>query len=500
MLVLLAALGAASPAAAQDGGAWSCEASALRGTVLGTSIEPIVANVGAATCAARRSSLVDTADLPVPLTATAISAATALTGQEDARARDRRAIGVGSVSGLRVSAANALPLADIVANVPPLDVLGLVQLDLRPALQALLQQRLLADLVSVDALTSYAFGTCVDGRPQLGGASTVTGLRVLGQPLGADQAVSQVVNLLNTTSIDASELDLTKIELPVLGPLVLPLVQAALQPALDALPPIAIPEALAHVAVTPAEQTRADGVLTQRALRVQVSLLGQSLVDLVLGEAVAGERAVSCAADAAGPSATELALGCTTRKLTLIDVVPDGRRVRFLGAADKSLAGEEVDIVLEATNDVVASPTVRPDGSFSASAPLPSRSVRSTDRARYVAKVGRQRSLNLKLERRMQVTGISTEAGVVTIAGRVTGPLARRAKDREVVVTRRLTCKRYEVVGRGMPRSDGTFRLRVPAPKGERASVYRLRSKVQKTAANRKLFPTFTLPRAVDLL
>ena len=137
-LVLLAAVGAASPAAAQDGGAWSCEASALRGTVLGTSIEPIVANVGAATCAAQRSSLVDTNALPAPLTATAVSAATALTGQEGARARDRRAVGVGSVSGLRVSAASALPLADIVANVPPLDVLGLVQLDLRPALQSLL--------------------------------------------------------------------------------------------------------------------------------------------------------------------------------------------------------------------------------------------------------------------------------------------------------------------------------------------------------------------------
>ena len=195
---------------------------------------------------------------------------------------------------------------------------------------------------------------------------------------------------------------------------------------------------------------------------------------------------------------SELVVGCARRRLVLIDVVPAGRRVRLYGAADKTLAGQVVNIVFQATNKVVARPVVGADGFFTATAPLPPRRLRGTNVARYVARLAQERSLNLKLARRMRVTGIRNAGGQVTIAGRVTAPRARAPRDRVIVLKRRVECGRYEVVGRTRYRADGRYRITVKAPADVRAAVYRLQTKVHATPRRGKLFPTFTLPRAID--
>jgi hypothetical protein len=111
--------------------------------------------------------------------------------------------------------------------------------------------------------------------------------------------------------------------------------------------------------------------------------------------------------------------------------------------------------------------------------------------------VGRERSLSLKLRRRMILSSIRSRAGKVTIAGRVVPPLG--APVRTVVLKRRISCKQTEVVKRFKPAADGSFRVTVKAPKGVGAAVYRLSTSVRKTRTNPKLYPTFTLPRAVEL-
>ena len=153
---------------------------------------------------------------------------------------------------------------------------------------------------------------------------------------------------------------------------------------------------------------------------MQVSLLGQSIADAVLGEARVSNASVACQQVAA----SQLALQCTTRKLVLIDVLERGGRVSLLGAADKSLIGRTVNIFFAVGGRRVASAVVQPDGFFRATAPLPPRSVRFTNLARYQARIGAERSLNLKLHRRMLVTSISSSGGNVTIKGRVIKPLA----------------------------------------------------------------------------
>jgi hypothetical protein len=513
--LVVAALTFAAPAA--NAAAFGCEASAVRGTVLGTAtFEPAVANRGAPACKTAAAGL--TAPLPALVTAAAVSANTTFTGPTGAQT----AGAAGGLADVRVLALPELPITLPTAQIS--DTLGSVtvpitgllstllgglvnvSIDLRPALQALLPNGRLptAELVRVQGAMAYATATCAGATtPELSGSSTVTGLSVLGQQLPAGQLVDQVLSLIDSGSIDPSNVDLAKIVLPlglsfdtaVVGPLLATAVRAVL----DTLPPIAIPATLAQVKITPGQQTRSGDTLRQQALRVQVAIAGQSLVDLVVGEAIVAGSG-DCKAPVVDPgqaAAADLVLGCTTRRLVLTDVQERGGRVRLLGVADRSLAGRSVAIRFTHGGATVAHATVRPDGNFSTSAPLPALRLRASNDARYQAAIGGERSLALKLRRRMVISSARSADGWVTLSGRVATPLGRPIA--AIVVTRRLSCKNSEVVRRIRPRSDGRFSVSVQAPEGQLAAVYRLSTRVRRTSTNPKTFPTFTLPRAISL-
>jgi hypothetical protein len=197
-----------------------------------------------------------------------------------------------------------------------------------------------------------------------------------------------------------------------------------------------------------------------------------------------------------GQSASQEALECTTRRLVLADVIP-GRRVRLLGYADSRYIGRQVDIYFLGTGRRVARPVVRRDGSFEATAPLPPRGMRATDRARYQARIGGERSLRLKLLRRMRVFSVRAYAGRVTISGRVVPPLGRPR--RLIEVRRRISCGEWQVVKRIRPTLTGHFRTTVAGPPSRRAATYRFTTRVRASARgkSRKTFQTFTLPRFV---
>jgi hypothetical protein len=198
-------------------------------------------------------------------------------------------------------------------------------------------------------------------------------------------------------------------------------------------------------------------------------------------------------------AAADLLLACTERRVVLEDVVPVGSRVRLVGVADQQFVGRKVSIVFFATKKVVATPTVAADGSFTATAPLPPKRLRTSNRARYQASVGGQKSLELKLARRMQVLSIAAGGGKVAISGRVIGPLAARRADRVVHLERRVSCSRTTRVAQVKPRPNGTFRISVDAPAGQAAAVYRLSTKVRPSRRSRRAARTFSLPRSVAL-
>ena len=479
---------------------WTCEASALRGAVLGAqTIEPLTANKGAAACSAQRAGLAGAgAGLPLPLRVSALGAETTAAGDAVSA--------MGGIADLRVKALPGLPiqvpLPDLSA-VPTVDV-GLASVDLEPIVRALLPDGRLpdADIVRVQGLVAYANGHCADGTAQLSGTSSVTGLSVLGQELPSDQVVERTVSLLDSQTIDPSDANLADLDLPA-GVTLTPLVEDTLQQALDALPDLQVPAAVATVKVTPARQVREGNRLTRRALEVQVSVLGRSLVDLVIGEASVGADGVSCAAPVGGTpvgGAADQALQCTTRRLVLADVIPGRRRVRLLGYADQRYVGRAVDIVFTATGRRVARARVRRDGSFSTTARMPrGKKLRLSNRARYYARIGRERSMRLKLMRRMLVTGLRARGRRVTIAGRVVKPLA--APVQTIEVRRRVSCNTWRVVRTIRPDANGRFRVTLDGPPSQLAATYRLTTRVRASARGEsaKTFETFTLPHFVTL-
>ena len=184
--------------------------------------------------------------------------------------------------------------------------------------------------------------------------------------------------------------------------------------------------------------------------------------------------------------------------VVLEDVFIEGKKVRLLGVAAREFAGRKVSMVFGATGKTVATATVGADGHFTATAPLPAKKLRNSNKARYVAKIGSEASLALKLARRMLVTKVAAAGSRVTIAGRVIGPLATRSKDRTITLQRIVACKNAETVRTFAPAKSGSFSITVNAPAGQRAAVYRLSTRVRKNTRTKKLTTTFTLPRAVD--
>ncbi|MEA2311648.1 MAG: hypothetical protein QOE28_1616, partial [Solirubrobacteraceae bacterium] len=91
----------------------------------------------------------------------------------------------------------------------------------------------------------------------------------------------------------------------------------------------------------------------------------------------------------AGPPATPPAtpslhpVACVANQLILTDVFPQARRTRVLGVAPPAARGKAVTIVSTWNGKRVAKATVGPDLSFTATAPLPPRGLRLTNRARY---------------------------------------------------------------------------------------------------------------------
>jgi hypothetical protein len=511
----------------------NCDASALRLTLLGQAIEPITVNRGQTACKKAASpTTIDLSSLGIPLTAGVLSAQTNAGGSYEKQA----ALASGGVLNLGLAKLPALQLPDLTtllpeslkkisvplgpisttANAillllpPPLNIQlpASIEVDLGAAIKDLLNPLPDVSVLSAGTLNAYAGATCVAGVAKPFGVPQIADVSVLGQSLGVDGLVNSALQILNTQSIDLSKLDLSKLVLPkVISDLglnaltqpVLNLVDGLLKQVLSALPPIQIPAAVADVSVKPGVQTIAAGVLTQHALDVHIALLGQTLIDGVIGEARVNTTGVDCspAATPAPTSASDLALQCTTRKLVLTDVYQSGDRVRLIGAADKKLVGKTVTIRFEADGTTAAQTAVQKDGSFTTTAPLPAKQLRSSNRARYKASIGSEKSLNLKLARRMVVTKLASAKGKVTIAGYVTRPLGRPVQP--ISVQRRVSCSKNVTVKTLLPQSDGRFSVTVDAPEGQSAAVYRLASKVRKNTTNSKLFATFTLPRGVNL-
>jgi hypothetical protein len=475
LLLTVAATVLALPAAAPAAG-WNCSSSALLGQPVGA---PVTANVGATTCQAA-SAGGDLPALPIPLQAKVISARTTLDGPSGQPAL-QTAGATGEVAGLTLDVPSDAPIPLPTTTVP--DPAGGAPIDITQALRSLVPAAT-GPLLGVKLSSATASGRCAGGRPTLTGSSHVVGLTVAGQELPVDDALTQVITLVGT--LDPSQLSPSALPAPLNA-----LPASRLQPLLDALPSIPL-QAPVQIKVTPGSQTRDADSLTQNGVHVFAAIAGQTVADLTLGQATIARDDVSC-----GQPVAAAQLACTKRKLALIDVLQRDGYVRLYGAADRKYLRKRVTIVSSWNGKVVARAKVRRDGTFTVKGKLPPRALRQTNRARYQARIGKERSLRLKLYRRMLVTRMASARGKVTIAGRVVLPLARPV--RTITIKRRVSCTKNVVVKTLHPDAKGRFSVTLGAPPKGQAAVYRLATKVRKNTRNKKLFPTFTLPRAVAL-
>src|SRR4051794_12668870 len=509
LTVAAAALALAAPAAgARD---FNCDASSIRIQIGGqATVEPVTANRGQADCKEVKSQT---------STGNAVVSGGVLLAQTT-RPSDKEAQALGGLGTLSVGpgalAGVPIPTLDAIDQLPPQSVpiplggqlLGLppsITVDIRPAVKALLAGLPSASLLDVAGSVATADARCnSNGTPDLTGSTTVLGVKVLGQEIPLNAAVPQALALYNDQTIDPSQLDLSKIVLPpglsFTDPGVGAILETAVGGVLAGLPKIVLPRSLLQISIKASAQIKTADALTQQGLQISLGVLGQNVVNAVIGEARVSVDSVKCTVQTSAGEVAPLtavpqeALQCGTRRLALIDVVDRGRYVSLYGAADKRYAGKRIAIRSKADGGrVVARPMVTKAGLFRAKAVLPPERYRYTNTARYIATYSSQKSLYLKLHRRMVFTSIRSAHGKVTLRGFVTKPWTTPPSS--IVLRQRLTCRKQKIVARIRPDRRGHFRVTVKAPKNGDVGVYRATTMVG--YPDGPDFRTYTLPGLV---
>jgi Divergent InlB B-repeat domain len=199
-------------------------------------------------------------------------------------------------------------------------------------------------------------------------------------------------------------------------------------------------------------------------------------------------------APAPGPA---VAVGCAANRLILTDVFPRSGKVLLLGVAPAGTAGKRVAVFSTWNGKQVATPTVQADLTFSVALPLPPRRLRFTNSARYVAKLGSQRSLALKFARRMHATVVTAAGRRVSFSGTITPPLAKPIQP--VVIRASASCSaigRGAIVATVKPSRRGAFTAHFDLGAGQSIVYLRAQTKVRN---NKRTFSTYTLIRGVKL-
>ncbi len=189
---------------------------------------------------------------------------------------------------------------------------------------------------------------------------------------------------------------------------------------------------------------------------------------------------------------------CLRRAVNLTNVSEAGGRVAIEGWANpERFAGKKVSIKFALTGEVVARAKVAKSGAFSTSSELPAdryRTGNAANSARYQARIGKAKSLNLKLDRRSDIRSLTVDAqGTITLRGRIARPGARVVP---VVISSRNGCKSWKTVIKTRVRLDSNGRFSVRIKGRSSASVYRFGASVVQ-GRRQVIFPTYSLPTPV---
>jgi hypothetical protein len=131
-------------------------------------------------------------------------------------------------------------------------------------------------------------------------------------------------------------------------------------------------------------------------------------------------------------------------------------------------------------------------GQFSARVKRPP--ARLLAKARYVAQVGRSRSVALKLPQSLASSSVKQKGALLEVRGKVKRSLLGK---RNPVVVKRLVCGRYQTVGSAKPGKNGSYVVRFTAPKLGAVALYRAETKVLAKPRSRRYVKQFA--RAIGI-
>lgn len=286
-----------------------------------------------------------------------------------------------------------------------------------------------------------------------------------------------------------------------------------------------LPAGLLKATVTAATESGDATHHSAEALKIEVDALGQPLLHGVLARASLQASAADCGRNVPPPTAppttppttpgtpqndnlgggnlgidnqyANFALQCTGQKVRLLDVRRSKGQTFIRGVAADEYVGKQVNLYLRSTSRKVATVTVGSDGLFATRVPLPPKAWRNKNAARYFARVDDASSKRLKLNRFVTATKLSSPSvGMVTFAGRVQSKSHKKVL---VTIKERRTCTSYRTVAKVRTDRNGNFTAKFAAVADSKLVVYRAQTTIKKSPKAKRTFPTYSLPRIVNV-
>ena len=191
---------------------------------------------------------------------------------------------------------------------------------------------------------------------------------------------------------------------------------------------------------------------------------------------------------------------CGRRQISLVRADAKGRTVALSGLVSKANSGKTVTILANygtrgaKGSRFTALKTIRAksNGEFSVSVKGPSR--RLFAKARFQARVGRSRSVALKLPQSLASSSIRRVGANVVLRGTVKRSLLGK---RNPISIRRLVCGRYQTVSSAKPDRRGRYTARFRVPALSDAALYRAESRVLAKPGSKRYVKQFA--RAVGI-
>lgn len=189
---------------------------------------------------------------------------------------------------------------------------------------------------------------------------------------------------------------------------------------------------------------------------------------------------------------------CGQRTISFVRADVAGKRVVLSGFVATSVAGQKVQLTVRYLGQTgkpkkLGSVTPGADGQFQARVKKPPK--RLFNDARYQAKVGSAKSVELKLPQSLASSSLKQAAGgTLELRGRVDRALLGK---RNPVVIKRILCGKYTTVGQARPNKKGAYVVRFPSPPSQGSALYRAETKVLARPGSKRYVKQFA--RAIGI-